>query len=89
MEPVLLDSDAAINDMALRCAEVWRAALSYYWRDAKSAWRGNAPDDGEALSDLLGDQRLLRHLCSMADADADVMADTMLTALDRVSSIAA
>lgn len=88
MEPVL-DSDAAINDMALRCAEVWRAALSYYWRDAKSAWCGNAPDDGEALNDLLGDQHLLQHLCSMADTDVDVVADAMLTALDRVRSIAA
>ena len=89
MEPVLLDSDAAINEMALRCADLWRAALSYYWRDAKSALRGNAPDDGEALNDLLGDQRLLQHLCGLADADVVVVADAMLAALDRVRSIAA
>lgn len=88
MDPVLLDSDAAKYDMALRCADLWRAALSYYWRDAKSAWRGNALDDGEALSDLLGDQHLLRNLCSMADADADVVADAMLAALDKVRAVA-
>ena len=84
-----MDSDAAINDMALRCAEVWRAALFCYLSDVKSAAKGYRHADREALSDLLGDQHLLRHLCSMADADADVIADAMLAALDSVRSIAA
>ncbi len=89
MEPVLLDSDAAKMDMAARCADLWRAALFCYLSDVKSAAKGYRHADREALNDLLGDQRLLRHLCSMADADADVVAGAMLAALDRVRSIAA
>lgn len=88
MEPVLLESDAAINEMALRCADLWRAALFCYLSDAKSAFKGYRHADTEALDDLLGDQCLLRHLCSMADADPDVVADAMLAALDRVSAVA-
>jgi len=89
VEPVLLDSDAAINDMALRCADLWRAALFCYLSDVKVAAKGYRHADREALNDLLGDQHLLRHLCGMADADADVVAGAMLAVLDRVRSIAA
>ncbi len=54
----------------------------------KSAAKGYRHADREALNDLLGDQRLLRHLCDMADADADVVAGAMLAVLDSVRAVA-
>ncbi|MGP5563697.1 hypothetical protein [Vreelandella alkaliphila] len=78
MEPVLLDCDAAKMGMAARCAELWRAALFCYLSDVKVAAKGYRHADREALNDLMGNRRLLKHLCLMADADPDVVAGAML-----------
>lgn len=88
MEPVLLDSDASLEpgpsapldtiEHAIRCGDIWAAALKIYFNDAKSAWKGHKQADCESLDDLLGDQRVLANLCRPLDIDHHVIAAAML-----------
>ncbi len=87
MEPVLLDSDASLEpgpsapldimEHAMRCGDIWAAALKIYFNDAKSAWKGHKQADWESLDDLLGDQRLLANLCRPIDVDPQLVASAM------------
>lgn len=76
------DGEQGRQELARACAEVWLAAVATYYRDAQAVMRGVKSADLEALDDLTSDRRLLANLCRPLDADAEVVGDAMIQALD-------
>lgn len=57
---------------------LYSACLWQYIRDLGIPPDASHGDEGEAMADLLGDQRILRHLCDQAGRDFDRVSRTLI-----------